>query len=192
MGKSMKKSKAKKAKTTKKASTTKARSSKASPPKKKSAAKKTTKKASKASLARPKLKMEPKKEAAPPKPAKPKRPVNKRRMIAVRTKLLEKKEELTRKLQSELNGLETADKHHLADLEEMASDTQDTDSVCEIMEVGANTLEQVEKAILKVDNGTYGHCEDCDNEIPFERLEVLPFATLCVPCKRKQELTSNF
>ncbi len=120
------------------------------------------------------------------------RRASRQKLDTIRDALLLKKEALTRHLQSELSGLETADKHHLADLEEMASDTQDTDSVCEIMEVGANTLEQVEQALTKLDQGTYGRCEDCDGDIPFERLEALPFATLCVSCKRKRELARPF
>jgi DnaK suppressor protein len=116
------------------------------------------------------------------------RNANSRQLDQFRKALLLKKESLTRHLQNELSGLETIDKHHLADLEEMASDTQETDSVCEIMEIGADTLDQIELALNKIEDGTYGLCEECEGEIPFERLEALPFATLCVACKRKQEL----
>lgn len=40
-------------------------------------------------------------------------------------------------------------------------------------------------ALQGIENGTYGKCERCGNEIPIERLEALPTATLCVTCKQQ-------
>jgi DnaK suppressor protein len=102
--------------------------------------------------------------------------------------LLKKKSALANYIKAELSELESADKHHLADLEEMASDTHDTDSVCEIMAVGASTIDQIDLALAKIEDGTYGECEDCGDHIAFERLEALPFATLCVECKKRREV----
>ena len=39
-------------------------------------------------------------------------------------------------------------------------------------------------AIQKIEAGTYGKCESCGQEIPAERLEAVPAATLCVTCKQ--------
>lgn len=41
------------------------------------------------------------------------------------------------------------------------------------------------KALEKLSDGTYGKCERCGNEIPIERLEAIPTATLCVTCKQQ-------
>ena len=41
-------------------------------------------------------------------------------------------------------------------------------------------LKDVERALAKVDEGTYGRCDVCGAEIPPERLEILPWAVLCV------------
>lgn len=105
-----------------------------------------------------------------------------------REELLKKKAALAKYIRSELSELEAADKHHLADLEEMASDTNETDSVCEIMAVGASTINQIDIALTKLDQGTYGACEDCGEPISFDRLEALPFAILCIACQRKREV----
>jgi len=40
-------------------------------------------------------------------------------------------------------------------------------------------------ALRKLDEGTYGKCESCGKEIPPERLEAVPAATLCVSCKQQ-------
>ena len=42
------------------------------------------------------------------------------------------------------------------------------------------TLADVERALAKVDEGSYGRCDMCDEPIPEERLEVHPWAVLCV------------
>ena len=39
-------------------------------------------------------------------------------------------------------------------------------------------------ALQKIDDGTYGKCESCGQDIPAERLEAVPAATLCVACKK--------
>ena len=43
----------------------------------------------------------------------------------------------------------------------------------------------IDAALARIDNGTFGKCENCGQEIPFERLEARPTATLCVDCKQK-------
>ena len=48
-------------------------------------------------------------------------------------------------------------------------------------------LVQVERALGRLDAGTYGRCEECGNPIPKARLQVFPRATLCVTCKQREE-----
>jgi DnaK suppressor protein len=48
-------------------------------------------------------------------------------------------------------------------------------------------LEQVEHALARLDEGTYGSCERCGNPIPTARLEAFPSVTLCVACKQIEE-----
>ena len=44
--------------------------------------------------------------------------------------------------------------------------------------------EEVERALAKLDEGTYGLCDTCAAPIPEGRLEIHPWAVLCVPCAR--------
>lgn len=44
-------------------------------------------------------------------------------------------------------------------------------------------IEEIDLAVEKIHNGTYGSCERCGNPIPKERLKALPHAALCVKCK---------
>ena len=48
-------------------------------------------------------------------------------------------------------------------------------------------LTQVERALARIDAGTYGHCERCGDSISKARLQAFPRATLCVSCKQREE-----
>jgi DnaK suppressor protein len=48
-------------------------------------------------------------------------------------------------------------------------------------------INQVERALERLDEGSYGWCERCGNQIPVERLAAFPSATLCVTCKQLEE-----
>jgi DnaK suppressor protein len=62
------------------------------------------------------------------------------------------------------------------------------------VETHASLIEQVERRIKQIDDaffrleqGRYGVCEECGNEIALERLEALPFATRCVDCQKNRD-----
>ena len=48
-------------------------------------------------------------------------------------------------------------------------------------------LSEIDAALGRIDDRTYGICFNCGNEIPRERLEANPWASLCIDCKRRAE-----
>ncbi|NTV41745.1 MAG: TraR/DksA family transcriptional regulator [Deltaproteobacteria bacterium] len=56
-----------------------------------------------------------------------------------------------------------------------------------IIEREAALRDEVMLALEKINDGTYGVCESCDQEIEPERLEALPSTSLCIECKRREE-----
>ncbi len=48
-------------------------------------------------------------------------------------------------------------------------------------------LKKVEKALVKIEEGTYGICDNCSEEIGIKRLEARPVTELCIRCKEEQE-----
>ncbi|MCF8060569.1 MAG: TraR/DksA family transcriptional regulator [Bacteriovoracaceae bacterium] len=48
-------------------------------------------------------------------------------------------------------------------------------------------LKKVTIALEKIENGSFGHCEECDGDISTGRLLARPTATLCISCKEEQE-----
>lgn len=49
----------------------------------------------------------------------------------------------------------------------------------------SSTLDQINKALEKIEKGVYGVCEVCGKQINRERLEILPYARFCIECQRK-------
>jgi DnaK suppressor protein len=74
--------------------------------------------------------------------------------------------------------------NHMADDATKAFDQ--TVDVALKRKVGA-TLEEVDRALAKFDNGTYGLCEACGGRIDRARLEALPHAKYCMECQSRQE-----
>ncbi|OUR98577.1 hypothetical protein A9Q84_03960 [Halobacteriovorax marinus] len=52
-------------------------------------------------------------------------------------------------------------------------------------------LRSIEEALERVEEGTYGHCEDCDDPIATKRLENQPWATMCITHAEEQEREQN-
>jgi RNA polymerase-binding protein DksA len=58
--------------------------------------------------------------------------------------------------------------------------TAERSQLISIIEGLQSHLHAVDAALRRIEEGTYGRCERCGREIPFERLEARPTATLCV------------
>lgn len=52
-------------------------------------------------------------------------------------------------------------------------------------------LEKINDAISKIENNTFGYCENCDRKIESERLEILPETNLCATCAKKLESSAD-
>ncbi|MCL1925524.1 MAG: TraR/DksA family transcriptional regulator [Syntrophorhabdaceae bacterium] len=53
-------------------------------------------------------------------------------------------------------------------------------------------LLQIDDALDKIEDNTYGQCEECGTKIPRARLKVLPFAKYCVECQEKNEREEKY
>lgn len=56
-----------------------------------------------------------------------------------------------------------------------------------LIEAQSNILDQIELALERIEEGTYGICEECGCQIPRVRLHAVPYATMCVKCAEKFE-----
>jgi len=56
------------------------------------------------------------------------------------------------------------------------------------LEMKRRALRQIDEALGRLEDDTYGVCEGCGSELAEERLEILPFATRCVECEHRREV----
>ena len=52
-------------------------------------------------------------------------------------------------------------------------------------------IKKVKEALDRIDDGTYGECVECGEDISVARLKARPVTTLCIKCKSKQEADEN-
>ena len=73
---------------------------------------------------------------------------------------------------------------HLADV---GTDNFDRDLTIEFIENAEEGLRNIDTALEKLENKTYGRCESCDKMVTKTRLLALPFVKNCIHCQRDEE-----
>jgi DnaK suppressor protein len=79
---------------------------------------------------------------------------------------------------------EVANDNHLADT---ASATLGREIDYTLGDNAEQVMSEIDAALKRIDDGSYGTCTNCGREIPRERLEASPWASLCIDCKRRAE-----
>ena len=87
-----------------------------------------------------------------------------------------------RKTRSEASGDLSSMPIHMADV---GSDAFEQEFTLSLMEHDGSALEQIEAALVRIEDGLYGVCIECESKIPKTRLQVLPHTPHCVKCAEK-------
>ncbi len=74
--------------------------------------------------------------------------------------------------------------YHQAD---QGSDTNYMEHTVMMMESEREKIRLLNDAMRRIQDGTFGNCEMCGELIPDTRLQIIPYATLCIECKEKME-----
>tara|TARA_R110002073_G_scaffold157985_1_gene313381 strand:+ start:49 stop:516 length:468 start_codon:yes stop_codon:yes gene_type:complete len=82
---------------------------------------------------------------------------------------------------------EVFDKTNTGDEVDMALEDRDRQLLLKLKGRERHFLKKVEKALTKINNGSFGECEDCGCDIESNRLMARPTATLCIGCKEEEE-----
>ena len=88
------------------------------------------------------------------------------------------------RIDEEIEEIGATQDNHLA---ETATATLDREIDYTLEENSIRMLNAIDAALKRMDDGTYGTCTNCGREIPAERLEAYPWASLCIDCKRQAE-----
>ncbi len=70
------------------------------------------------------------------------------------------------------------------DFADSASNIYEKELHMDLSEKNKQMLIEIEDALSKIENGSYGKCERCGDDISIERLKALPFAKRCIKCER--------
>jgi DnaK suppressor protein len=73
------------------------------------------------------------------------------------------------------------------DMAEIGSDNFDQELTLSLLGSEKNALDQIEAAIERIDDGSFGRCETCGEQIPKIRLDAIPYASQCIQCAAKRE-----
>lgn len=104
-----------------------------------------------------------------------------------RTMLTEKRDEIVRRAEQTLKEDMTLDSDDLPDEMDLASSEYLQAFTFRLRGREKNLLDKIQKALERIDDGTFGICEECDEPISAKRLEARPETTLCIRCKEEQE-----
>jgi DnaK suppressor protein len=82
------------------------------------------------------------------------------------------------------------DRDRTTEHEGLESDVQ-ADIQLSVIQLKADTLRRIDSALRRLEEGTYGHCIECQEAISKERLLALPFAARCTGCQQARETTQR-
>jgi len=108
-----------------------------------------------------------------------------KKLKEIRKKLNQQREDLISGAGIALNEL--PDETIFPELGDQASAEIDRNFMLKLKGRERKLLKKIDEAIEKIDNGTYGICENCGEEINIKRLEARPVTTMCIECKTEQE-----
>lgn len=75
----------------------------------------------------------------------------------------------------------------IQDMADAASNSYNVDILMSISDNDLKLLKDIDTALDKISNSTYGLCEECEEKISEKRLEVNPVARYCIACQRNME-----
>jgi DnaK suppressor protein len=109
------------------------------------------------------------------------------RYQALRQRLQNQRDEILNMYKQDLRaGQESAD-DGTEDIVDRANNAYNRELMFSLSDTERNTLLQIENALRRMDDGTYGRCSNCGQNIALPRLEALPWARFCVDCQELAE-----
>lgn len=112
--------------------------------------------------------------------------MNKKKLKYFKKKLTEQLKTLQDK--SSQNRITTlAESEQISDFTDQATLESDIDINIHFKERDSKLITKIKESLARIEEGIYGICDECEEEISEQRLEVRPVATVCIECKRKQE-----
>jgi len=100
--------------------------------------------------------------------------------------LTQRLEDLLHKADDKVSGM-TDQKENFPDPTDRASHESNRNFMLRIRDREHKLIKKIRSALERIENGTFGICEQCEEEISIERLKARPVTTQCIDCKSKEE-----
>ena len=113
--------------------------------------------------------------------------MNKAQLKKFKALLEAKRDEIVKKAKQTLSEDMALDASDLPDEMDLASSEYLQSFTFRLRGREKSFLDKIEKALIKIEDGTFGQCEECEEEIAQKRLEARPETSLCIRCKEDQE-----
>jgi DnaK suppressor protein len=110
--------------------------------------------------------------------------LHRERLLALRARLLG---DMTQMEDNALNKDRSRTTSMPTSMAELGSDNSDQELTLGLLGSDKEALDQIEAAIGRINDGSYGRCETCGGKIPKDRLEAIPYAAKCVRCASRGE-----
>jgi DnaK suppressor protein len=108
-------------------------------------------------------------------------------LAKMRERLMDMKAKLLTEIDTELKAEREGNKDEGLDTYDLASEERDREINFILSDRERVKIKQIDDALERLDDGSYGVCESCGLEVAEERLNTLPFTRLCRDCQQDQE-----
>ena len=108
------------------------------------------------------------------------------RYLLLKGILEDRRRDIHEKLRSLRDNIPTGTSE-VRDAEEQSVDDFVQEVDLALMQMKSETLKKIDLALQRLEEGSYGRCQECDVELPAARLRALPFAALCRDCQQEAE-----
>jgi len=102
-------------------------------------------------------------------------------------KLINWKQELLKEAGVTIGQSLSRERERQGDFGDLANVEADQNFLLRIRDRERKLIAKINKCLQQIEDGTYGHCQSCGEEIDYKRLEARPVASLCISCKTEQE-----
>ena len=105
--------------------------------------------------------------------------------------LLKRLDELYSEAEKTVAGMTEDNEENFPDPTDRATLESDRNFMLRIRDRERKLIVKIREALQRIEDGNFGQCEDCGDDIGIDRLNARPVTTLCIECKRKQESTER-
>jgi len=113
--------------------------------------------------------------------------LDKEKLEYFREQLIKERENLLQEASKTVNNRVLLEENNLPDYADIASLESDRLFLLRLRDRELKLIRKIDQALERIENGSFGICENCGKEINEERLKARPVTTLCIACKTKQE-----